>query len=85
MDQREIALLMDSEVTDAVALLENHGYSRAIGAIVLSSDDRQNAVARIRDERQRRASEWPLLSRKAVRDDVVASERIEGIDVRQWI
>jgi hypothetical protein len=80
----EAASLLDRTVPDAIALLEEGGYARAIDKIRLGAEDRHAILARVRADRERRAGR-PAPSEERINRNVIASERIEGIDARAWL
>ncbi|MBX3466179.1 MAG: hypothetical protein KF878_04685 [Planctomycetes bacterium] len=79
----EVALLLDLTPSDAVALLEEQGFHRPIGVIELTDADRAERLAKIREDRFARRGA-PASSSDLIDRDVVASQRIEGVDARQW-
>lgn len=80
----ESATLLGLHEVDAVATLEEVGFGRKLEAIVLDESERQLIFGRMRDDRVRRLG-IPETSSEAIHREVVASERIEGIDARRWI
>lgn len=80
----EVATLLSIHTVDAVALLETHGYTRSRERLALSEPVRAQFFSAIRDDRVRRDGTFEPTSEQIARD-VVASERIEGVDVRSWI
>jgi len=84
MDIDEVALLLGVDSPDAAALLEQHGYARPLGVITLSEEERERRYNAIREDRlNRRGATEPFAERSS--RDVVASERIEGVDARRWV
>jgi len=69
---------------DAVALLEQGGFQRPLDVIALSENERTEVYRRMRLDRLARKGSFAA-SAEAVSRDVVASERIEGVDARDWI
>ncbi len=67
-----------------VAAFECHGFSRPPATIELDPAHREALLARIRKERLARAGKASLDASLLVRD-VVASQRIEGVDARRWL
>lgn len=80
----EVGRLLELHPVDAVALLEALDYVRGTDAIRLKDDDRNRLLERIGRDRLRRSGVTPA-SRESIARDVIASERIEGIDARRWI
>ncbi|MBK7949307.1 MAG: hypothetical protein IPK00_11330 [Deltaproteobacteria bacterium] len=80
----ESATLLGLHEVDAVATLEEMGFSRKLDAIALAEVDRQSIFSRMREDRNRRRG-LPESDLEGVNREVVASERIEGIDARRWI
>ena len=80
----EAATILELDISDAVALFEEHGYARTLDTMTLSPSERQSAFSRIRRDRQHRTGQ-PELAFDLVVRDVVATQRIEGIDARPWI
>ncbi|MGH7582808.1 MAG: hypothetical protein ACREL5_06240 [Gemmatimonadales bacterium] len=80
----EVGRLLELHPVDAVALLEAMDYVRRVDTIRLADVDRSRLLERIRVDRLRRKGVVPV-SREAIGRDVIASERIEGIDARRWI
>jgi len=81
---REVATLLRVHVVDAVALLESHGYTRSKEQLALPDAARATFYSAMREDRVRRGGKFEPSSEQIARD-VVASERIEGVDVRSWI
>jgi len=80
----EVAAMLGIEVPDVVALLEEQGFRRSVDDLRLSDDDRRDRLQRIRDDRLARGGK-PMPSHARVVRDVIASQRIEGIDARPWL
>ncbi len=80
----DVGLLLGVPGPDAIALLEAHGYIRPLKDISLTNDERSQHLVKIRDDRLRRKGK-PEFSPESARRDVLASERIEGIDARKWV
>jgi hypothetical protein len=79
----EIAHVLDVSVADAVALLEGHGYARPIEHISLTDAAREEHYALLDRDRIARGGK-PDPSPLAIVRDVIATQRIEGIDARPW-
>ncbi len=80
----EVAAMLGLTVPDAVALLEEHGFRRTVEALRLTDVERAERLEAIREERIARGG-VPLSSTELVNRDVIASQRIEGIDARPWL
>ena len=80
----EVAALLGCAPTDAIALLEEHGFCRAPERVGLSSGQRATMFAELDADRRRRGGE-PHLDNDLGQRDVLASQRIEGVDARPWI
>lgn len=80
----EVAAMLDLDVPDVVALLEEHGFRRSVDGLRLTPEARRERLRRIREERLERGGA-PVLSSAHVVRDVIASQRIEGIDARPWL
>lgn len=80
----EVAAMLDLEVPDAVALLEEHGFRRSVDGLRLAAEARRERLRRIREDRLARGGH-PVLSIAYVVRDVIANQRIEGIDARAWL
>lgn len=80
----EVAHLLDLSTTDAVALLEDHGFKRPLSVIALDDEERAVRLAKIREDRLRRGGK-PAPTSAFVDRDVAATQRIEQIDARQWL
>lgn len=79
-----VATLLELHPVDAVALLESHGFKRGLEQITLEDARRFQILTRMREDRMTRAGE-PAWTNESIARDVVASERLEGIDARRWI
>ena len=79
----QIAQLLDLHPVDAVELLERRNYARGVDVIRLDDPDRASRLAAIRAARRSRAT--APFTQEHVARDVIASERIEGVDARRWI
>jgi len=80
----DVATLLELHPVDAVALLESQGFKRGLDRISLDDAGRAEIFARMRQDRLDRAG-TPAWSPESIARDVVASERIEGVDARRWI
>jgi hypothetical protein len=80
----EVAAMLGLEVPDVVALLEDHGFRRSVDALRLSDEGRRERLESIRRDRLERAGQ-PASSPSQVARDVIASQRIEGVDARPWL
>ncbi|MCC6782250.1 MAG: hypothetical protein IT457_05375 [Planctomycetes bacterium] len=69
---------------DLIAAFEAHGFSRSPAAIELDHAHRTAILARIRRERLERSGNAQPDPGLVVRD-VIASQRIEGVDARRWL
>lgn len=78
----EVATVLGVHVADALVLFEQHGYSRPLEVIRLSPEDRKQRLALLRRER---LEGLPATDDDFVRREVVATQRIEGIDARHWL
>jgi hypothetical protein len=78
----EIARALEIDVPDAVDLLEKHGYARPVAKLGLSDAARQGIYDELDGYRRSRDSK-PTPASAVVRD-VIATQRIEGIDARRW-
>jgi hypothetical protein len=81
---RDVARLLGMSTSDAVFELEQDGFSRAANAISLTEDEREGVYQRLRRRRLQRSGP-PVVDPELVERDVIASERIEGVDARAWI
>ncbi len=84
MHLRDAATLLQLSTSDAVFELEQNGFSRSLAAVELDEQTRTDIYDRLRRQRLARAS-GPLVNPDLVERDVIASERIEGVDARAWI
>src|SRR5262249_10818025 len=80
----EAAALLKADPIDVVVLLEARGYVRSVERITLEDDERTQLYARMRADRLSRAGKFDPTPEQIARD-VIASERIEGIDARPWL
>ena len=81
---REAARLLHMSTSDAVFELEQDGFSRSPEQITLTEADREATYQRLRQRRLLRV-ESAAVDSDLVERDVIASERIEGVDARAWI
>lgn len=81
---QEVAQLLELHVVDAVVELEIKGFARAPSVISLEDTERERILARLREDRCSRNGVYEA-TREGIARDVVASERIEGVDARRWI
>jgi hypothetical protein len=80
----DAAHLLSMPRTDAVAWLEEYGYARELESGALTPAERSERYARMRKDRLARDGE-PVLDPDLVARDVIASQRIEGVDARLWL
>lgn len=81
---RDASRLLGMSSSDAAFELEQDGFNRAPSAITLTEEDRESTYQRLRDRRLHRSGA-PNVDPDLVDRDVIASERIEGVDARAWI
>ncbi|MBK6514241.1 MAG: hypothetical protein IPM79_19090 [Polyangiaceae bacterium] len=79
----EVARRFVMGLADALVFLEEQGCRVAPAALRLTPEARAHLLSRIRAERIARGGE-PRLERQLVLREVVASQRLEGIDAR-WV
>ncbi|HEY2510253.1 MAG TPA: hypothetical protein VGI39_05335 [Polyangiaceae bacterium] len=70
---------------DAVAFLEDHGHARPLEALRLTDEERARRYAAMRADRLARCGARPDDAGRLVMRNVVASQRIEGVDARSWL
>ncbi len=80
----EVSELMGRSRSDAIAYLEQHGFCRAPSAIALDDRQRADILRALREDRLARGGK-PQVDERLVTRDVIASQRIEGIDARPWL
>lgn len=80
----DVAVFLRMQVPDAVALLEAEGYGRSVEQLRLSQEEETARYAAIRRERLERAGR-PVSDDALVVREVIASQRIAGIDARPWL
>ncbi|HVZ34858.1 MAG TPA: hypothetical protein VG963_20665 [Polyangiaceae bacterium] len=76
--------MLGMTVPDLVASFEKLGYARSLDTIRLGSQRREEVLAAMRTERQKRNGAPTADLERAARH-TLASERIELVDARQWI
>jgi len=76
-----VAAALGRTVPDTLALLERYGYSRPLSVSRLTSERRDRIYRAMREDRIRRRGE-PEPSLEWIARDVIATQRIEGIDSR---
>lgn len=80
----DVAVMLGKHPSDAVFILEENGFCRPLEVIRMDEASRAEKLRRIREDRLKRQGE-PELVREHVIRDVIASERIEGVDARPWL
>jgi hypothetical protein len=80
----QVAAILAISVPDAVAELEERGHYRSPEVLALHAEHEDAIYRALREDRERRSGE-PELSEEHVLRDVIASERIEGVDARPWL
>lgn len=84
LSTEDVATLLDVHPVDAVALLESHGYKRSLDRLALAPEKRAEIFSRMREDRRGRSGK-PRWSTESIARDVLASERLEGVDARRWV
>ena len=79
----DAARLLGMSTSDATFELEQDGFSRAPEQITLTEAEREAVYLRLRQRRLHGVE--PAADPDRVKRDVIASERIEGVDARAWI
>jgi hypothetical protein len=80
----EVGAVLGLTQPDAVGLLQSHGHCRDVDTIRLDDAKRSDALAALRGDRQLREGQ-PRADDQHARRDVVASSRIERVDVQKWM
>lgn len=80
----EVATLLAVHPVDALAMLDQGGFHRSLELIEMGDDASAKVYERMRADRLSRPRAFEP-SAEMVARDVVASERIEGVDARRWI
>lgn len=83
-DIRRVALTLQVAIPDAVHILEAANFARTTDAIRMDPIARNLKLAAMRNDRLIRGGR-PAFSEAYVLRDVIASERIESVDVREWL
>ncbi len=78
-----VAGVLGVSVPDAVAALEQHGVARSTDAIRLPDAERAAFLGRVASRTKRDQPSRP--DEDAVARDVIATQRIEGVDARPWL
>lgn len=78
------ANLLGLSRSDLAAALESHGFARPPEVVALDDAHRAAILARLRAERMKRSGKSHLDSDLVARD-VIATQRIEGVDARRWL
>jgi hypothetical protein len=81
---RDAATLLGMSTSDTVFELEQDGFGRAPSKITLVESERDAVYQRLRQRRLQRHT-LSVVDPDLVDRDVIASERIEGVDARAWI
>jgi hypothetical protein len=84
MSLTDVASVLQLEIVDAIMLLESRGYDRQLEQIALSDDERRSRLEAMREDRLQRQGRFDF-SQEDVARDVIASERLEGVDARPWV
>jgi hypothetical protein len=80
----DAAKLLGVSTSNAVFELEQDGFARPLSAVTLDDRERDAIYQRLRQQRRERTGA-PMVDQELVDRDVIASERIEGVDARAWI
>jgi hypothetical protein len=80
----EAANLLGMPRPDAVAWLEEHGHARDVSVFALAQQDRVTRLQRMRADRLARGGR-PVFDERALAREVLATQRIEGVDARPWV
>jgi Mn-dependent DtxR family transcriptional regulator len=81
---QDAARLLGMSTSDAIFDLEQDGFSRAPAAVALTEDEREAVYQRLRQHRLQHTGP-PVVDQELVERDVIASERIAGVDARSWM
>jgi hypothetical protein len=84
MGPTQAASLLGVEPTEAIALLEMGGFRRTLETITLADEDRAERLLAMRHDRLARDGA-PQPNPELLARDVLASQRLEGIDARPWL
>lgn len=80
----EVAAALGVTIPHALALLEAQGYFRTVDQLRLRPEQEAARYCAIRRERIAREGR-PVRDDALVAREVIASQRIEGIDARRWL
>ncbi len=81
----EAAAAMQLSLPDAIVFLEEHGYARPLKSIELAEEFRTARYEAMRRDRFARAGAVPHDAPSLVVRNVIANQRIEGVDARRWV
>lgn len=80
----EVAASLGVTIPDALALLEAQAYSRTVDQLRLTPEQEAARYHAIRRDRLARSGR-PARNDALVAREVIASQRIAGIDARRWL
>jgi hypothetical protein len=79
----DVSLILQVSLSTAVALLEAHGFHRPVELIRLDPERRRQKLGAI--ARQVQTQVGMPSSRDMLAREVVASQRLAGVDARAWV
>jgi hypothetical protein len=83
LSAQEVSTILGVPVFDVLVLLESYGFNRPLETLALAAEQRATFFERIRADRLHRKGQ-PVTDPELAARDVIASERLEGVDARQW-
>ncbi|MBN1204087.1 MAG: hypothetical protein JXB05_04075 [Myxococcaceae bacterium] len=81
----DVSRILQMSPHEAVALLEQCSFCRSFDAISIDPSRRKDRLRAIAAELQTSSKDWNPPSEDLLNRDVIASQRIEGVDAHPWL
>jgi hypothetical protein len=81
----DVSGILQVSPQDAVALLEKYSFCRSLDVITLSPTRRSERLRAIANDARASSTKGDSPSETLLDRDVIASQRIEGVDAHPWL
>lgn len=85
LSRHEAARILGVSVPELLLFFEQNGYVRPLEVVALEDAEREALLARLGADRAARQGQPAEISDDLLRREVLATQRIEGIDARPWL
>lgn len=85
LTMEDVSRILQVPKHEAVVLLERYSFYRPLDTLLLEDSRRRELLKAIAEEVRSKSGEWVVPPESLLDRDVIASQRIEGVDARPWL